>query len=205
VNDNAQTFLDPEAPFTLRIKSSTVGDNGLLVKLFGGRDPNGLEYFDSVSLTITSGSPANTTRQYSVLPMINKAVTTGQVDLYSVDTLAVETQIATYAPGETIPAYKRYRINNWIDSQTTVELALCKLAYVPVVADTDIVVPGIYGALKHGLKALSYEDTSDDNQDASWTRAYKVLNDDRHQLDGEVTMTVNVSPQFGAGSICNVM
>lgn len=210
VTDSAQTFLDPTADFKLRIKSSTAGDNTKLVTLIGGVDGDDAELFSTATLTITAGNPATTSQVYSVLPRISKVATTGQVDLYSVDNVTGdETLIATYAPWETLPAYKRYEIINQSeapsDNDPTTAECLCTLGYVPASADTDLIIPGVLGALKHGLKALTYEDTSDDRQDEEWARAEKALNDARENYDGVTIPTFRFDENFGAGSILNVM
>lgn len=210
IGDTAQTFLDPEPDFKLRIKSSTAGDNTKLVTLIGGVDDSENELFSTIMLTITAGSPATTTQLYSVLPRISKVATTGQVDLYSVDSVtAAETLIATYAPWETLPSYKRYQIVGQAlqpsaDDPTSAE-CLCTLGYVPAVSDTDLILPGVLGALKHGLKALAYEDTSDDRQDDEWARAEKSLNDALASDEGDTVATFRFNENFGAGSIVNVM
>lgn len=204
INDHAQTFITPEGTYFLRIKSATAGDNAKLVTLFGGLNEDGDELFDSVTLAITAGSPATTSREFTSLPRISKVATVGQVDLYSVDTTtAVETLIATYAPYETLPGYKQYEIENVGDE--TAAACLCTLAYVPASADTDIITPGVLGGLKHGLKALTYEDTSDDRQDSEWARAEKALDEARNSDDGVTIPTFRFDPSFGAGSVVNVM
>lgn len=204
INDQAQTFIDPDGTYYLRIKSSTAGDNTKLVTLLGGLDADGNELFDSVTLTITSGSPATTARSFTSLPRISKVATVGQVDLYSVDTTtAEETLIATYAPYETLPGYKQYEIEN-VGDETSAD-CLCNLNYVPASADTDLITPGVLGGLKHGLKALTYEDTSDDRQDSEWARAEKALDEARDSDDGVTIPTFRFDPNFGAGSVYNVM
>jgi hypothetical protein len=210
ISDSAQTFLDPSGTFYLRIKSSTPADNTKVVSFVGGLDANGGELFSTASLTITSGSPATTAQAYTALPRITKVQTTGQVDLYSVDTTtAVETIIATYAPYETTPSYKRYQIVRQVyspsDSDPTSAECLCNLNYVPAVNDSDLIIPGVLGGLKHALKALTYEDTSDDRQDAEWGRAEKALDDARDSDDGVTIPTFRFDESFGAGSIYNVM
>lgn len=204
INDQAQTFITPTADFKLRIKSSTVADNTKLVTLLGGMDGDDAEIFTSTTLTITSGSPDTTSQVYSVLPRISKVATVGQVDLYAVDNVtSVETLIATYAPYETLPGYKQYEIEN-VGDETSVS-ALCNLAYVPASADTDIITPGVLGGLKHGLKALTYEDTSDDRQDGEWARSEKALDEAKDSDDGFTIPTFRFDPDFGAGSVINVM
>lgn len=210
INDTAQTFLDPSGTFYLRIKSSTSGDNTKAVTLIGGYDDTPTELFSTATLTITAGSPATTSQKYTVPPRISKVLTVGQVDLYSVDTTtAAETYIATYAPWETLPSYQRYEIVRMAEapsaSDPTTAECLCNLAYVPAVNDTDLILPPVWGGLKHGLKALAYEDTSDPQQDAEWQRAYKCCDEARNSDDGDVTGTFRFDPSFGAGGIVNVL
>jgi hypothetical protein len=208
VSDSAQTYRDPTGTYYLRIKSSTSGDNGKQLSFIGGVDANGVELFSTATLTIAAGSPATTSQSYTDLPRISKAQTTGQADLYAVDTTtAVETAIATYAPYETDPTYKRYEIIRLAeapsaDDPTSAE-CICNLSFVPAVNDSDLVIPGVLGGLKHGLKALAYEDTSDDRQDAEWQRAAKALDDARDSDDGITRPTFRFDPEFGAGSIYN--
>lgn len=211
ISDSAQTFIDPAwsgSTFYLRIKSSTSADNTLQLSFIGGYDSTPTELFSTANLTITSGSPATTSQSYTQLPRISKPLTTGQVDLYMVDTTtAVETIIATYAPWETDPCYKRYEIVRLAEypqaGDPTSAECYCNLASVPVVNDSDLVVPGVLGGLKHGLKALTYEDTSDDRQDAEWARAEKALDDARDSDDGVTIPTFRFDDNFGAGGIYN--
>lgn len=210
VSDTAQTFLEPTGTYYLRIKSSTSADNGKLATFIGGLDANGAELFSTNTLTIVSGSPATTAQSFTALPRISKVLTTGQVDLYSVDTTTGdETYIATYAPWETLPGYKRYEIIRNAEapsaSDPTTAECICNLAYVPAVNDTDLIVPGVLGGLKHALKALTYEDNSDDRQDAEWKRAEQALDEARDSDDGVTISTFRFDENFGAGSIQNVL
>lgn len=213
INDSAQTFLDPTwvdstAVYYLRIKSTTSADNTLALAFIGGNDSTGKELFSTENLTIMANTPATTTQSYTQLPRISKPVTAGQVDLYSVDTTtAVETLIATYAPWETDPCYKRYEIisqaENPQSGDPTSAECFCNLDFVPAVNDSDLIVPGVLGGLKHGLKALTYEDTSDDRQDTEWGRAAKSLDDARDSDEGVTIPTFRFDDNFGAGSIYN--
>lgn len=204
INDNAQTFISPSGTYNLRIKSSTAGDNTKVVTFLGGLDANGAEYFDSVTLASVSGTPATTARAFTGLPRISKVTTLGQIDLYSVDTTtAVETLIATYAPYETLPGYKQYEIEN-VGNETSAN-CLCDIDYVPLSVDTDLVFPPVLGGLKLGLKALTYEDTSDDRQQATWKLAEEALDEARGSADGFTIPTFRFDPSFGCGDIVNVM
>lgn len=202
INDASQTFVVPSGNFKLKVVS-VQADDGKKIVFIGGVDAAGNTIYSQEELTLDNGLPPTTNTEWSSLPLVQKGVTEGPVNLYAVAGLD-ETLIATYAPGEKVPAYKQYRILNVGENDTNAE-CLCKLAYVAVVADTDLIIPGVYGALKHGLKALTYEDTSDDRQDAEWMRAVNILNDDRHELDGEAQPSFRFDSDFGAGSIINVI
>lgn len=184
--DLAQTWRDPTPGFTLRCKSTAAeGD----ISLIGGLNETWDEYSTSVTLAITNGT-TNQARVYMRMPRIHLPSTTSPrtvfTDLYSVDTTSgEETQIAAYAPGEFVPAYQRYSIKG-VCTDATLALIQGKLAYVEAVADTDIIFPGVFGALKQGLRALNYETTDDENRAAGcWASAFKILNDDVEQMQGE--------------------
>lgn len=199
VNQLAQTFRDPDGTFKLRVKATEAGGNLLLI---GGVDGSSNELFATVNLAITNGT-TTTTQTYTALPQIQKPETDAKVELYSVDnTTAVETLIAIYAPGEEVPAYHRYTVTS-TDSDAPACFALCKLAFVPVSADTDIVYPGVIRALKAGLKAVAREDKEEPEAAAKWWKqAQEALDLDRQQLDGDANFTeFHVLPGVGFGDI----
>lgn len=201
VSETAQTFITPEPGFLLRVKSTVTAGT---ITFYGGFDTSDNRYYDSVSLNITNGT-ATTTREWNSLPMtggIQKTVTTVPCELYSVDSLGVETLIAVYAPYEEIPSYKKYKIPNR-NSQFTSAIVLGKLGYVPAVLDSDIVIPSNLGALKIGLKALTSEDTEEDESaQKDWLRGLAILNDELTEAEGDNEFPVfKVAPNFGAGGI----
>lgn len=201
ISETAQTFITPAAGFKLRVKSTVTSGT---VTFYGGWDTDDEQYFDSVSLSITNGT-TTTTREWNVMPRIHKSVTTVGVDLYSVDSNGTEELIAVYAPGEEVPAYKKYKVPDWNTSFTSV-LVFGKLAFVEAKNDYDIVIPSNWGALKLGLKALRSEDTEeDDSADRDWERAYARLNGEVNETDQDNEFPLfKVAPEFGAGSILNV-
>lgn len=201
ISETAQTFITPAANFRLKV-TGTAEDKDVV--LYRGWDTSDNEYFDSVTLNLTTGT-ATSARSWNVLPQIQKEVTTGSVNLYSVDADGNEELIAVYAPYEEVPAYKKYKVPDWNTSFTSV-LVFGKLAYVPAIQDSDIVIPSNWGALKLGLKALRSEDTEeDDSADADWERAYRRLNGEVNETDQDNEFPLfKVAPEFGAGSILNV-
>lgn len=201
--DIAQTFKVPSAGFRLKVVvPDASGDEGDMT-LIGGRDENWDEYFDSATLTMSNAGDT-TTRIWNSIPQIQKEVTSHYVELYGVDAANVETLIAVYAPGETVPAYPRYMIEG-AGSSTMVQ-ALCKLAFVPVSADTDIVYPSNYGALEKGMAALDRDSKADYQLGLGlWQEAQRILDNDRREFDGDGTFpTVHWPMGYGAGDICNV-
>jgi hypothetical protein len=202
--DIAQTFKVPSAGFRLRTKvPGSSGPEGAMA-LIGGRDESWNELFDSVSLTMTN-STETTTRIWNALPQIQKVATTHAVELYAVDSANAETLIAIYAPGETVPAYPRYLVPS--AGCATMVQALCKLAFVPVVADTDVVYPSNYGALEKGMAALDRDSKADYQLgDALWNQALEILDEDRREFDGDGQVpTLRWMNGYGAGDIVNVM
>lgn len=198
ISETAQTFLVPEAPFTLRIKSTVASGT---VDFIGGYDEDGNEYFGADTVSIPNGS-ANGTRTYSSLPPtggIQKSSTTVPVELYSVDGDGVETLIAVYAPYETIPAYKKYKVPDW-NGYFTSALIFGKLAYFPAVEDTDIVIPSNLGALKLGLKALQSEDTEEDEHaEQDWARCFNILDKEVIETDSDAEFPV-MRFEYGFGN-----
>jgi hypothetical protein len=83
------------------------------------------------------------------------------------------TQIGTYYPGETRPTYHRYQTGVTSDPIQT----LCYRRFIPLVAETDWVVPGNLSALRYGLKALAFERAGQlDLASAAFTTALAFLN-----------------------------
>lgn len=202
ISETAQTFITPTAPFFLRVKSTVTSGT---VSFIGGWSTADAQYFDSVSLNITNGT-TTTTRDWNVMPRIQKSITTVGVELYSVDSSGTETLIAVYGPNEEVPSYKKYKVPNW-NSSFTSALVFGKLAFVPAVADSDIVVPSNFGALKIGLKALTSEDTEEDESAMKdWERAYAILNSELTEAEGDSEYPMfRVSSQFGAGGVPQVI
>jgi hypothetical protein len=202
VSELAQTFLTPEPGFTLRVKSTeTIPKDMTLLR---GMDTDWDEYFDSVALSMTNGT-TDTTRQWNSMPQIQKPATDNEVELYSVDSAGTETLIAIYAPGETVPSYKRYKVPGGDTIVSAVILG--KLAYVPATQDTDIIYPGVIGALKMGLKALKAEDTNEETTaEKNWESAIRLLEQDIQEDEGDASIPVfKVYGDFGAGRVFNVI
>lgn len=201
VSETAQTFIVPDAGFKLKVVSFSASDNTKKIKFINGTDSSGDPIYATEELTFNVGTPPTSTTTWNTLPIIQKEATTSGIELYSVIG-STEELIAIYAPSEIVPAYKRYRINN--SNQLTSVDALCKLAYVPAVADTDLIFPSVIGAILKGLQAVKYELASDDRDADRWAAAYKILQDDRVELDGKNIIIIETAGEFGGGSTPNL-
>ena len=102
---------------------------------------------------------------------------------------------------ETVPAYTSYRVPEYATEVTMVR-ALCKLAFVPVVADTDIVYPSSIRALKMGLKAVAREDAEDTAEaDGWWARGIQLLDSERAEQDDGAIPSFRVGAGYALGHI----
>ncbi len=159
VSDSAQTFADPVVGSTWKLRVKSTSGNGRGMTFVGGLDENGDIIEGNVKLEVVNGT--NTTSQeYTEMPFIEKVGTPASVEIYSVDTTTTdETLLCVYAPSETVPAYKRYVIPSAGDGDTFA--CLCKLAFVPAINDTDLIIPSIIDALAKGLQSIQFSDRND--------------------------------------------
>lgn len=202
LSDMVQTFLDPtpgDSGFYLRVVASEAGT----ISFKGGFDDNWDQLFTTTDLAFINGT-ATTTQAWMSLPQIIKPVTTGYIQLYAVDVDSGDaTLIAVYAPGETIPAYKRYRIPDW--NGYPLARVFGKLAFNKVVADGDIPFPQNSGALKAGLQALAFEDAADyQRSELLWASAQNILNEEQAETSDAEQPVFHVPTDFGAGNIIQV-
>ena len=218
-NDAAQTFVIPSGTFRLRFLTTNleVEPSGEMpsLTLMGGLDQDGNEIFSVTQRDFTDDMTVS--QQYTQVPFIQKTVTNEPVYVYAVDVVtADQTLIAVYAPGETTPAYRQYLVTGLKDGDTV--SCICKMQMVIPVADNDIVFPNHLGALTLGLQAIQYRNVNDPTRYAEAMGPNYPLLKDRAPwgaidlLDAELASLqvaelpgFNVSPNFGAGSIPNLI
>lgn len=202
LSDMVQTFKDPDPStggYKLRVKAVTESESRTMV-LRGGYDADWNQLFDFANIVFEDGTYTGSVI-YRGMPQVQKPVTDNLVELYSVDVdTDEETLIAVYAPGERIPAYKRYRVPEW--NGFPMARIFGKLAFNEVTADSDIPIPNNMGALKAGLQALAYEDAADlQRSDLLWNRALSILDEEMAEAnDGELPV-FKVPSDFGCGNI----
>lgn len=117
-------------------------------------DGSGLYWTNGVRLGITSGSSfMETTQEFSTVTAFTKPATNGYVKLTAWNG-TTEVELANYEPGETTPSYHHY-YSPYLQSQSTntddcsrIVLARARKRFVPVAADTDVLMISNVLALK---------------------------------------------------------
>lgn len=118
-----------------------------------------------------STTPVNSTKNFSSLVNVQKPVTNGSVRLYEFNTDdSTQRALAVYEPDETLPSYRRSYVGGISNlnncgcvpntdpdscSQKTVTV-MAKLAFIPVVNDTDYLLIGNVPALKEMCRAVRF-------------------------------------------------
>lgn len=223
ISDYAQTFYDPTGTFQLRAVSTVASGRG--ITLAGGLDGDGNIIEGNVKLPIANGT-TTTTQVYTEMPIIEKAVTPASVEFYAhyadpadSPTGLSDVLLCVYAPSETVPQYKRYLIPSASDGDTF--SCICKLAFVPAINDSDLIIPSVTDALVLGLMAMQFRDKNDAERSALYfgpnypgrgdstarpvmAGAVDVLDSDRAEEDSAEIPTLNFPTSYGAGNIYQV-
>lgn len=185
------TQVEYDGTFTLRVKITSASDAGKTIRFYG-KDQNGDRIYttttgiDGINFTTVSPS-ADTTQQFTSVTGIQcEPDLMGRWTLWAVVS-GVETQIGEYEPGESIPAFRRYKIG--IRDADDVIRCFCRRQFVRVTAETDWVFPGCLSAIKMGFKALQLEnankyDPAAPNADDQWERAESELDKELGVLRG---------------------
>jgi hypothetical protein len=95
---------------------------------------------------------------FAKITKVIKPVTMEPVKLYYIDAAPVE--IASYAPGEEVPGYRRYRLPSSFDDGDTI-VGLVRRGYVPAVADNDVLYPGDITCLRTMVHAWNKSEAGD--------------------------------------------
>jgi hypothetical protein len=204
------TFDDipSDAARYIRCYPTKLEDVGKTVRIFG-LDSNGqtlrTKFSDGTwgdGLLLTLAVPYASTSVYvSRIDAVQKQVTQGDVAMYAYEPVSdTMLQLAQYEPSETNPSYAKDRIpvatncNN--DPQTVV--ALVKLAFIPVVVDSDYVLIPSISALESAIQATKYKQAGDSD---NYQRYLQLAIDDLNMvLENESPRdTTPVDLGFGGG------
>lgn len=197
--DRFVTFKNWSTAKFLRLKFSRVETDGLVFNIRGKLDGqiiytgSGSGTIEGENFTTAGAATLTSTSQFSEMPYgLVKPETYGEMRLYTWDG-TTEELVAVYAPKETVPQWRRYRVpacSSWTEDDPGFVLCVCKREWIPVSNNNDPVIPGNIGALKFGLQALLAEDSRDfERAEELWQMAYKLLANESEDDTGAGTGT----------------
>jgi hypothetical protein len=183
-------------------------DTGAVIQFFG-TDPSGNAlrtdngdgtFSDGISLTINPPTTTGTVLVGNISRVI-KPVTQGSISLFSLDQVtAVQTALAIYDPGDTNPSFAQYVLHAACcnPSVTWSAVAQVKLKFIPVVADTDLVlIPNLH-ALALFIKGIRFAEAGDRaNALAYQADAVKELNLQYYDVVPDQQIPIVIQP-FGS-------
>jgi hypothetical protein len=198
MGDNFCTLEDIATPATIGFSCLAAADDNLGMTVnIQGLGANGLPVYDSqgrLGETLSLDQTIQyTTAVFSKITNVSMPITLGQKRIYLSGT---PTTLSTYAPAETNPQYRRYRL----PATAKTVIGTCKLRYLPLQGETEPVIPNNIGALKMGLMALNYEDANDmATADTFWGKCFTLLDDQMREHRGSARYVPNV--KFFTGGV----
>ena len=124
-----------------------------------------------------------------------------------------DTQVIRLGPstGNPLPSQlttdtQRYRIVGNVPETRTM-YCIVRRGYVPLVDDTDLLVPSSRNAYRYGMQAYNYENVNElERANTYWSLAYQCLNDETTSYeDGEEAQVDVQTKAFAAGGIQNLI
>jgi hypothetical protein len=174
-------FTDPTEPVRLQISGDATG----AVRI-QGEDENGNTIFDNtggLGFDINFEDTSPSTQYVSRITAVEMPVTDAPKVLSAVYDDTTVQVIGLYEPGETVPDYTRYYFGRALLTEGGSSItALCQRQFVRCVADTDLVYPSHFGALKHGLFAVNYLNQGEEERYTyNFNEAIRLLNSELGQ------------------------
>jgi hypothetical protein len=202
MGDGFCIFKDsPYAAYYLRFTRAASEDSDIQI-LVKGFDDQGVSIYTNIDpmsyegmmVTLSTGIVTTTQKFSGRIEYLQKPRTRGYIYLDAVDvTSGAATRIGYYAPSETVPCYHRYA-NGCAEDDSWV-MAMCKIRYMPAVADTDEIVPSNIGALRAGLAALKCEKEGDVvRRDQFLADGLRILSDEARENRGGAKFVLKIDP-----------
>ena len=147
-----------------------------------GLDQNGNPVSETLGLASAGATSANT---YSVVSGLAKSgCINTTASLYWINGSA-KTLIGLYQGNDTNPRVRRYYIAPNITESTILAIKV-RARFIPVNFGTDLVTPGMIGALKNGLLSIAFENSADETRKQfHWDEMLRILNGELDQYLGE--------------------
>ena len=159
-----------------------------------GLDQNGNPVSETMNLTSAGVTSANT---YSAITGLTKTAGINTTAALSWINGGMNTLIGLYQGNDLNPRVRRYYIcpNT---SETSILAIKVRARFIPVSAGTDLITPGMIGALKNGLLSLAFENSGDETRKSfHWSEMLRILNGELAQYLGDAQMGTF---QFEAGT-----
>ncbi len=166
-------------PGVLRIEITDPADAGKVIRIYG-LDGDGKPIYN------TSVAGAQGVGIATVYPTVDTSISVSVLQSLMTDNIfqsrwklhvvnaGIPVQIGEYEPGDKRPRFRRYTCGP-VNAQTTIRAA-CRRRFVPVMFDTDWVIPSHIGALKLGFAALNMEEGQRfDLAKPNWDNGYALL------------------------------
>lgn len=181
--DNFCTFAQLSEPARLRV--TCVGETTSDFEVHG-LDADGRDIYTNSDAQrgqlLTFNAVVSGSTYFTTITEISKPVTGKIAYLYAVYADASEELIGIYAPGETVPRYRAYLVQEAQseDGDSTMSVsALCQLRHIDLVADNDICPIGNFRALKNAVRHIHWEREEDPKRsETALDTAIKFLNDE---------------------------
>ncbi len=128
-------------------------------------------YTDGIQVEINGDSAPfyiQTDQKISEITAISKPITRGNVYVYAMPLLGAGIHLATYAPRDTTPGFRRYKIPGLAVGRTYTVVARCRKRYFPVVEDTDFLIISNLPALKSMIMSVYYLESGEPEQYAKY-------------------------------------
>jgi hypothetical protein len=157
---------------------------------------------DGVEGSINAHEIVHTSNEFLEISSVVKEQTSGYVTLYAYDPSDHGMWLlAKYAPYETNPSYRRYRITATNEDSQECITALCKMRYVPLVHDADPLP--IQNLMAYEWMCKAIHKFEHDELDAGLRFKALALRELEKQLDnnGTIKHMMDVDKQFTMGGI----
>ncbi len=200
MGDGFPAPVDISTEGTLKLTLLDAEDAGKTARFFGLYDSNQFQVRDTtgaLGINLTLASPSSSTTQtFSTLTGVQLPGMVGLCQLSVVNGSTV-TLLAEYEPGQTRPAYRRYKTGK-NDAEI---LAFCRKR-PPIYANaTDFVEPANIGAIGTGFQAITKELSQQfDEANKIWAYAKELLNEQLKSFRGSAKPIIkSLGKQLASG------
>jgi len=178
---------------------TTNGLPGVLVPI--NRWQNGTEG------TINANTLQLSASKFKRITAVHKPVTKGYVSLYTYDPADHRMYfVSKYHPDETVPGYRRYRLNSPNFTESRNVLCLVKMRFEPLSHDTDLLPVQNLDAVKHEVMAIREENTGNaTTAEAFHNKAIRLLNEQLEDAGDSDASGIQMHSTFSIGGSPNIV